>query len=63
MKIDRKIKTKKKMKYTVGTLPVKLIAARFGDFVIVSPKSGPAAGTKLITPAGRPASLKILYKT
>ncbi len=37
--------------------------AKSGDLVIVSPKSGPAAGTKLITPGGRPASRNILYKT
>ena len=47
----------------VGTLPVKLIAARSGDFVMASPKTGPSAGTKLIMPAGKPDSLKILYNT
>ena len=47
----------------VGTLPVKLIAARSGDFVMDSPKTGPSAGTKLIMPAGKPDSLRILYKT
>ena len=40
--------------------PVKAIAARWGELVIVSPKSGPRQGTKLHTPSGRPASRKIL---
>lgn len=43
--------------------PVKLIAASIGDFSTVSPKTGPSAGTKLITPPGTPASLSILYTT
>ncbi len=59
----QKLKSKFKIQFTVGTLPVKLIADKSDDLVIVSPKSGPAAGTKLITPAGRPASLNILYNT
>lgn len=42
------------------TLPVKLTPARCGDFVMTSPKTGPSAGTKLMTPGGSPASLKIL---
>lgn len=45
---------------TYAELPVKLIPARSGESVIVSPNSGPAAGTKLITPGGTPASLNIL---
>lgn len=43
-----------------GTDPVKLMPARCGDAVIVSPKTGPSAGTKLITPGGTPASRIIL---
>lgn len=45
---------------TYGTEPVKLMAARCGDAVIVSPKTGPSAGTKLTTPSGTPASRMIL---
>lgn len=43
------------------TLPVKFTPARCGDFVMTSPNTGPSAGTKLMTPGGSPASLKILY--
>ena len=39
-------------------LPVKLMAARSGEDVTVSPKSGPWVGTQLMTPSGMPASLK-----
>ncbi len=46
----------------VGTLPVKFIAAKSGDRVIASPKTGPSEGKKFITPAGKPESLNILYK-
>lgn len=45
---------------THGTDPVKLIPAKWGDAVIVSPKTGPSAGTKLTTPGGTPASRIIL---
>lgn len=45
---------------TYGTLPVKLMAERSGLLVITAPNVGPSAGTKLITPAGTPASLNIL---
>lgn len=45
---------------TYGTLPVKLIPAKCLEFVIVSPKTGPSAGTKFTTPGGTPASLQIL---
>jgi len=45
---------------TYCTLPVKFIPARSLEEVIVSPNTGPSAGTKLITPAGTPASLNIL---
>lgn len=47
-------------KSTYGTLPVKFNPAKCGEAVIVSPKTGPSAGTKLTTPAGTPASLHIL---
>lgn len=46
--------------FTYGTDPVKLIPARWGEAVIVSPKTGPSAGMKLTTPGGRPASRQIL---
>ena len=36
---------------TYSTLPVKLIPARLGDLVMLSPKVFPAAGRKLTTPA------------
>lgn len=39
---------------TYGTEPVKLMPAKWGDFVIVSPKTGPSAGTKFTTPSGTP---------
>lgn len=45
---------------TYGTLPVKLIPAKYFDAVIVSPNTGPSAGIKLTTPGGTPASLQIL---
>lgn len=45
---------------TYGTDPVKFIPAKCEDAVIVSPKTGPSAGTKLTTPAGTPASRIIL---
>lgn len=45
---------------TYGTEPVKLIPAKYGDAVIVSPKVGPFAGTKFTTPSGTPASRMIL---
>lgn len=48
------------MLLSYGTDPVKLIPAKCGEAVIVSPKTGPSAGTKLTTPAGTPASLMIL---
>ena len=41
---------------------MKLIAARCGELVVTFPKSVPRVGTKLITPSGIPASLKILKK-
>lgn len=47
-------------KYTYGTEPVKLIPAKCGEAVIVSPNTGPSAGTKLTTPGGTPASRIIL---
>jgi hypothetical protein len=37
---------------------VKLIPAKNGDFVIVSPKTGPSAGTKFTTPSGTPVKNK-----
>lgn len=46
--------------FSYGTDPVKLIPAKCGEAVIVSPNTGPSAGTKLTTPAGTPASLIIL---
>ena len=45
---------------TYFVLPVKLIPANNGDLVIVLPKTGPSAGTKFMTPGGRPASRRIL---
>lgn len=45
---------------TYGTDPVKLIPAKFGDLVMVLPKTGPSAGTKFTTPGGTPASRIIL---
>ena len=45
---------------TYAELPVKLMPARSGESVTVSPKRGPGAGTKFTTPGGIPASLKIL---
>lgn len=48
------------MAVAYGTLPVKLIPAKCFELVMVSPKTGPSAGTKLTTPAGTPASLQIL---
>lgn len=45
---------------TYGTLPVKLIPPRYDEAVIVSPKTGPSAGTKFTTPGGTPASRQIL---
>ena len=45
---------------TYAELPVKLMPAKSGESVTVSPNSGPGAGTKLTTPGGNPASLKIL---
>lgn len=58
-------KKKKKSKislkrFTYGTDPVKLMPAKCGEAVIVSPNTGPSAGTKLTTPAGTPASRIIL---
>ena len=44
-------------KATNATDPVKLIPARSEQDVIVSPKTGPSAGMKFMTPAGIPASL------
>lgn len=46
-----------------GTDPVKLMPAKCGEAVIVSPNTGPSAGTKLTTPAGTPASRIILNMT
>lgn len=46
-------------KLPYGTDPVKLIPDKCGDAVIVSPNTGPSAGTKLTTPAGTPASVII----
>ena len=46
--------------HTHFPLPVKLIAARCRDAVIVSPKSAPFDGKKLMTPSGIPASRYIL---
>lgn len=48
------------MTHAYGTDPVKLIPAKCGEAVIVSPNTGPSAGTKLTTPAGMPASRIIL---
>lgn len=48
------------MRDIYGTDPVKLMPAKCGEAVIVSPNTGPSAGTKLTTPAGTPASLIIL---
>lgn len=48
---------------TNGTEPVKLMPARCGEAVIVSPNTGPSAGMKLTTPAGTPASRIILKMT
>lgn len=45
---------------TYGTDPVKLRPAKYGDLVIVSPNTGPSAGTKFTTPGGTPASKQIL---
>ena len=45
---------------TYSVPPVKATAARWGELVMVSPKSGPRQGTKLHTPSGRPASRNIL---
>lgn len=45
---------------TYGTDPVKFKPAKCLEAVILSPKTGPSAGTKLTTPAGNPASLTIL---
>lgn len=45
---------------TYGTEPVKLMPASLGEQVIVSPKTGPSAGTKFTTPGGTPASVIIL---
>ena len=42
---------------TYLALPVKLTPASKGDFVMVSPNTGPSAGTKFTTPGGTPASL------
>lgn len=44
-----------------GTLPVKLIAARWGEEVTASPKTGPSAGRNWTTLGGRPASRRALY--
>lgn len=49
------------MRYPYGTEPVKLMPAKCGEAVIVSPKTGPSAGTKLTTPSGTPAS-RIIVK-
>lgn len=43
--------------HTYGTDPVKLIPAKWGEEVMVSPNTGPSAGTKLTTPGGTPASV------
>lgn len=48
------------MNYTHGTDPVKLMPAKCGEAVIVSPNTGPSAGIKLTTPGGTPASRIIL---
>lgn len=37
--------------------------AKWGEAVIVSPKTGPSAGTKFTTPGGTPASKQILKFT
>ena len=39
---------------------MKFTAARSADAVTWSPKSGPCAGTKFMTPSGTPASRRIL---
>jgi hypothetical protein len=44
------------LELTHGTLPVKLMPAKYLEAVMVSPKTGPSAGTKLTTPGGTPAS-------
>lgn len=48
---------------THGTDPVKLMADKCLEAVIVSPNTGPSAGIKLTTPAGTPASRMILKMT
>lgn len=48
---------------TYGTEPVKLMPAKCGEAVIVSPNTGPSAGMKFTTPAGTPASRIILKMT
>lgn len=51
------------LKATYGTDPVKLIPAKCGDAVMVSPNTGPSEGIKLTTPGGTPASRIILKMT
>lgn len=46
--------------WAYGTEPVKLMPAKCGEAVMVSPNTGPSAGTKLTTPGGKPASRIIL---
>lgn len=48
------------MHLTHLVLPVKFTPARSGCWLMTLPNWGPSQGTKLMTPAGTPASLKIL---
>lgn len=52
------VKEKKHGSY--GTLPVKLIPAKCSEEVMVSPKTGPSAGTNWMMLGGRPHSRRIL---
>lgn len=61
--IHRRLRFHRHTQNTYGTLPVKFIPARYGDAVMVSPNTGPSAGTKLTTPGGTPASLHMLKIT
>ena len=58
-KKQKKQKQNTKEKKTYGTLPVKLIPAKSGEAVTVSPNTGPSAGINWMTPGGRPLSLRI----
>jgi len=60
--MSRLCATEVQRRLKVGTLPVKLIPARSGELVIDWPKTGPSDVTKLITPGGRPQSLRTLNR-